>query len=197
MTRINDLKTLLRQHGTLTADLLRQHGIPRSWLPHLLKKGELIRVSRGIYTATEADHVGIHHSLAVAAQRVPKGVICLLSALRFHEIGTQLPNQVWMGLPRGARIPAEKSIHAVHYSQASFSVGIENHRIEGAHVRIYSPAKTVADCFKYRNQIGLDAAIEALRETIHARRATIADIHAFAKACRVGSVITPYLQAVT
>ena len=195
MGRLNDIQALLRQHGTLSAELLRKHGIHRNWIVQLVNQGELVRVARGIYAAANGEHVGPHHSFAVAAKRVPAGVICLLSALRFHDIGTQLPAEVWMGLRRSSRIPADPTIHAIHYNQASFVAGIEQHRIEGTEVRIYSPAKTVADCFKYRNQIGLEAAIEALRETIRSRKATVAEVHSFAEVCRIRTVITPYLQA--
>jgi predicted transcriptional regulator of viral defense system len=195
MGRLDDIQALLGQHGTLTAELLQKHGIHRSWIAQLVNQGELVRVARGIYAAADAENVGPHHSLVVATQRVPAGVICLLSALRFHAIGTQLPAEVWMGLPRGTRTPADPTIHAVHYSLASFDAGIEHHRIENVDVRIYSPAKTVADCFKYRSRIGLEAAIEALRETIRSRKATIAEIHTFAERCRIRTVITPYLQA--
>jgi predicted transcriptional regulator of viral defense system len=195
MARLDDVQALLGQHSTLTAELLRQHGIHRSWIAQLVNQGVLVRVARGIYAAADAENVGPHHNLAVATQRVPAGVICLLSALRFHDIGTQLPAEVWMGLPRGTRIPADPTIHTVHYSPTSFDAGVEHHRIENSDVRIYSPAKTVADCFKYRSQIGLEAAIEALRETVRSRKATVAEIHAFADICRIRTVITPYLQA--
>ena len=195
MSRLNDITALLQQHGALTANLLRQHGMARSWIGHLIDQGVLIRVARGVYAAADGSGVGPYHSLAVAAQRVPAGVVCLLSALRFHAIGTQPPAAVWMGLLRRTRIPADRIIHAVHYNQASFESGVERHTIDGTEVLIYSPAKTVADCFKYRNQIGLETAIEALRETIHGRKATVAEINAYADVCRIRTVITPYLQA--
>ena len=195
MGRVNDIQELLRKHGTLTAEILQRYGIHRSWIAPLVNQGVLVRVARGIYAAADAENVGPHHNLAIAAQRVPAGVICLLSALRFHDIGTQVPAQVWMGLPRGTRTPADPAIHTVHYSPTSFDTGIEHHRIENSDVHIYSPAKTVADCFKYRSQIGLEAAIEALRETVRGRKATVTEIHAFADVCRIRTVITPYLQA--
>jgi len=195
MARVDDIKALLKRYGTVTARTLEQQGINRRILSRLQASGELVRVARGIYASREAEGITAHHSLAVAARRVPRGVICLLSALRFHEIGTQIPSQVWIGLPRGARIPAEAMIHAVHYNLPSFQVGVEQHRIEGTTVSIFSPAKTVADCFKFRNQIGLDVAIEALRESLAGKKATIDDIWTAAGHCRVPRVIRPYLEA--
>lgn len=195
MARVDDIKALLKRYGTVTARTLEQQGINRRILSRLQASGELVRVARGIYASGEAEGVTAHHSLAVVARRVPSGVICLLSALRFHEIGTQVPSQIWIGLPRGTRIPAETMIHAVHYNRPSFQVGVEQHRIEGITVSIFSPAKTVADCFKFRNQIGLEVAIEALRESLRAKKATLTNIYAFAQACRIANVIKPYLEA--
>jgi predicted transcriptional regulator of viral defense system len=195
MSRTEDIMALVKANGIVTAELLTKQGFSRRILSRMVQSGELVRVAHGIYAAADGEDITPHHSLAVAARRAPGGVICLISALRFHDIGTQLPHEVWMGFPSRSRLPAEAMIHAVHYSPDSFGAGIERHRIEGVDVPIYSPAKTVADCFKYRNQIGLEAAIEALREAIQGNKTTIADIHEFASICRVRTVITPYLQA--
>jgi predicted transcriptional regulator of viral defense system len=131
------------------------------------------------------------------AKRVPEAVICLLSALAFHEITTQVPPYVWIALRKGARKPAvsSPSLQIVRLSGASLTEGIEVHHIEGVPVRVYSAAKTVADCFKFRNKIGLDVAIEALKDAIRQKKATINQIYRYAKICRVGNVIRPYMEA--
>ncbi len=196
MTRVGNIQELLCRHGTVTPRLLEAHGIPRRWLSRMCRSGELVRVARGVYADADAEMVTQHHALAVTARRVPKGVVCLLSALRFHEIGTQLPSEVWIAVPTGTRIPPEPTIHGVHYSPASFAAGVAHHVIEGAEVAIFTPAKTIADCFKFRNHLGMEVAIEALRETVATRKATIAEIHDCARVCRVGRVITPFLQAI-
>jgi predicted transcriptional regulator of viral defense system len=156
----------------------------------------LERVSRGVYrlpnrTITE------HDGLAVVAAAVPQGAITLLSALQFHQIGTQLPSQVWIALDRRARRPALKypPLRIVRYSGAALVEGIETHRVEGQVVRIYSAAKTIADCFKYRNKVGLEVALEALREGWRARRFTLNELDRYARVCRVQHVMRPYIEA--
>ena len=138
-----------------------------------------------------------HHSLAVVAKEIPRGVICLLSALRFHELTTQQPSEVWIGIPvRGWRPNISTTAHrVVRYSKATFKAGVQTHRIENVRVRIFNPAKTVADCFKYRNKIGLDVALEALRRALRQRKATVDAIQRYARICRVAKVIRPYLEA--
>lgn len=135
--------------------------------------------------------------MAVVATAVPYGTITLLSALQFHRIGTQLPSQVWIALDRRARRPALKypPLRIVRYSGAALTEGIETHRVEGQAVRIYSAAKTIADCFKYRNKIGLEVALEALREGWRARRFTLNELDRYARVCRVQRVMRPYIEA--
>jgi predicted transcriptional regulator of viral defense system len=138
-----------------------------------------------------------HHGLTIAGAAVPQGVVCLISALRFHELGTQLPHQIWLAIDRRARRPALQypPLRIVRYSGAALTEGIEIHQVEGRPVRIYNVAKTLADCFKYRNKIGLDVALEALREAWRARRFTMADMNRYAGICRVQRVMQPYLEA--
>jgi predicted transcriptional regulator of viral defense system len=138
-----------------------------------------------------------HHSLAEAAKRAPDGVVCLLSALRFHELTTQAPFEVWLAIPAAARTPKSNSLplRIVRFSGNALTEGVEEHLVEGVPVRVYSPAKTVADCFKFRNKIGLDVALEALRETWRARRATMDELWRYAEVCRVGKVMRPYLES--
>lgn len=137
------------------------------------------------------------HSYAEVAKRVPESVICLLSALTFHEITTQSPASVWIALGKGARTPAfaSPSLRIVRLSHPSLTEGIEKHQVEGVPVRVYSAAKTVADCFKFRNKIGLDVAIEALKDCLRQEKATINEIHRYTKVCRVNNVIRPYMEA--
>jgi len=161
-------------------------GIPREYLLRLHRQGKLIRTGRGIYTLPDAA-VTERHSYAEVAKRVPEAVLCLLSALAFHEFTTQSPAAVWIALGKGARKPAilSPSLRVVRLTEPSLSEGVEKHTVEGVPVRVYSAAKTVADCFKFRNKIGLDIAIEALKDCLRQKKATINDIYRYAKICRV------------
>jgi predicted transcriptional regulator of viral defense system len=139
-----------------------------------------------------------HHSYAEVTKRVPEATVCLPSALAFHEITTQSPASVWIALPKGARKPAldSPSLRIVRLSGLSLTTGIENHhQVDGVPVRVLSAAKTVADCFKFRNKIGLDVAIEALTDCLRQKRASINEIYRYAKVCRVSNVIRPYVEA--
>jgi predicted transcriptional regulator of viral defense system len=140
-----------------------------------------------------------HHGLALVAAAVPKGVICLLSALQYHGIGTQLTSEVWLALDRRAWRPrlTYPPLRIVRYTGKALSAGVETHQIEGRAVKIYALAKTVADCFKYRNKIGLDVALEALREGWRARRFTMDELDRYAIICRVQRVMRPYIEAFT
>ena len=170
-------------------------GLPREYLVRLHRQGKLNRPGRGIYTLPDAS-VTERHSYAEVAKRVPEAVICLLSALTFHEITTQSPASVWVALGKGARTPAitSPSLRIVRLSGPSLTEGIENHQVEGVPVRVYSAAKTVADCFKFRNKIGLDVAIEALKDCLRQKKATVNEIYRYAKVCRVSNVIRPYME---
>lgn len=161
-------------------------------------KGEITRVGRGLYVARSLRPTK-HHSLAQASKRVPHGVVCLLSALRFHDFTTQSPFQVWLAIPDKARLPKIDAppLRIVRFSQKALTDGVREHRIEGVNVRISYPAKTVSDCFRYRNKIGLDVALEALRECKRQRRATVDDIWKAAKASRVSNVMRPYLESLS
>ena len=156
-------------------------GIHHEYLRQLCANGELVRISRGLYSLPDPD-ITAHHGLVQIAKAVPKGVICLLSSLRFHEIGTQIPPEVWVALDRRAARPRVLPLKTriVRFSGKAFSGGVEDHLIEGVQVKIYSPAKTVADCFKYRNKIGLDVALEALRAVLHDRKCSTNDLWKYA-----------------
>ena len=130
-------------------------------------------------------------------KRVPKGVVCLLSALRFHELTTQSPFEVWLAIGEKDWRPRIEypSLRFVRFSPTTLTAGVVEHQIEGVPVRMFTPAKTVADCFKYRNKIGLDVAIESLRECLRSQRCTMDDLWHYAKICRVQNVMRPYLES--
>ena len=184
------------KHGIVRPRDIEAIGLPREYLVRLHRQGKVNRTGRGIYTLPDAN-VTEHHSYAEVAKRVPEAVVCLLSALAFHEITTQSPPSVWIALGKGARKPAlaSPSLRIVRLSGPSLTEGIENHQIEGVPVRVYSAAKTVTDCFKFRNKIGLDVAIEALKDCLRQKRANINEIYRYAKICRVSNVIRPYMEA--
>jgi predicted transcriptional regulator of viral defense system len=184
------------QHGIVRPRDIEAIGLPREYLLRLHRQGKIVRSGRGLYSLPDAA-ITEHHSYAEVARRVPGGVFCLLSALAFHEITTQSPTSLWIALPQGARRPAisTPSLRVIRLSGASLTEGIEKHRVEGVPIRIYSAAKTVADCFKFRNKIGLDIAIEALKDSLQQKKATVNEIYRYAKACRVSNVIRPYMEA--
>jgi predicted transcriptional regulator of viral defense system len=186
---------LARRHGILRPRDLGAARIPRSYLRRLVKRRVLERTGRGLYRLA-GDEIDEHHSMAEACKRVPHGVVCLLSALRFHDLTTQAPFEVWMAIDVKARAPAadHPPLRIVRMSGDARTKGIEEHRVEGVTVKVYSVAKTVADCFKYRNKIGLDVAIEALREYRRVR-GSMDDLSRMAVVCHVTNVIRPYIEA--
>lgn len=164
-------------------------------LSGLLGQGRIVRVRRGVYQAAHARATG--DTWVQVMQRYPQGVLCLLSALAFHEITTQSPSVVWLALPKSAwRKPQDyPPLHIVHFSGAAYTAGVETQPRRGGAVRVYSAAKTVADCFKFRNRIGLDVAIEALRDGWQQRRFTLDELDKMARVCRVQAVMRPYVEA--
>lgn len=194
----NEMKAvrLAKQLGKVRIKDFIEHGIHPEYARRLVAKAVFVRCSRGVYSLAESE-ITEHHSLVILGKRVPKGVICLTSALRFHNIGTQLPHKIWLALEKGSAQPrlSYPPLSVVRFSGPAFFEGIEEHKIEGVTVRIYNPAKTVADCFKFRNRIGLEAAIEAARECLNERKATSDQIYHYAKICRVWNVMKPYLEA--
>jgi predicted transcriptional regulator of viral defense system len=188
----------LAQPGNyVTARAVARAGIHAQELTRLVADGTLERVGRGRYRLANAE-ITEHHGLAVAAAAAPDGVVCLLSALVFHGIGTQLPAEVWLAIERGRRPPkvANLRLRIVRFSGPAFHEGIEVHEIEWQRVRVYGIAKTIADLFKARNRVGIDVAVEALREAWRDRRFTMADLDRAARACRVERVIRPYVAGV-
>jgi len=188
--------TLLNQRGALRPRDLKAFGISPNhlwWLYHL---GRIERVARGLYVPILAD-VTEQHTLVEASLRVPHGVVCLLSALQFHGLTMQNPHAVWLAIEGRTRKPCEPRLplRLVRFSGEAFSAGVETHVIEGVNVRVYNPAKTVADCFKYRNKLGLDVALETLRDTWRQHRATMDELLHYSRICRVANVMRPYLES--
>jgi predicted transcriptional regulator of viral defense system len=197
-TKEEQVLDLARKAKILRVQDLIEKKVHPEHLRRLYQRGLLVRMGRGVYMLPNAS-ISAHFSLAEVAKKVPRGIICLLSALRFHEIGTQSPSEVWIALDRKAARPRVDTprLRVMRFSQATFSAGVETHKIDGVIVRLYCPAKTVADCFKYRNKIGLDVAIEALRECRRSRKCKIDDLSKYAKICRVANVMRPYLESIT
>lgn len=197
-THKEQILALIRRVGVLRARDLAGTGIARVYLRRLHTEGLLDNPERGMYVLADAQPTE-HHSLAEACKRVPHGVVCLLSALQFHGLTTQAPFEVWLAIAESARRPKVQSppLRVARFSGAALAHGVEEHVIEGVPVKVYSPAKTVADCFKYRNKIGLDVALEALRDCWRKRKATMDELHQAAVVCRMGRVIRPYLESLS
>lgn len=196
-THTDRLLDLARQKGLVRPADLDVQGIPRIYLTRLTASGKLEKAGRGLYRLPEGV-ASEDESLALVAARVPQAVFCLLTALQFHELTTQLPRQVWIALPKGSHAPRidYPPIKLVQYSGAAFTEGIETHHRDQVELRVYNVAKTVADCFKHRNKIGLDVALEALRDARRQKKASADDLWRYAKICRVANVMRPYLEAV-
>jgi len=197
-TQEEKLLKYIMKRGIVRPHEIASRGWARSYLQRLESKGLIKRIGRGLYTTQDAA-VTEKRGIAEACKRIPNAVICLLSALQFHNITTQLPFEVWIALDIKARKPSFDfpPLHVVRFSGKALSQGIETHVVEGVNVRVYNVAKTVADCFKYRNKIGLDVAIEALRECRQKKLATVDELWHYASICRVTRVMQPYLQAIT
>jgi predicted transcriptional regulator of viral defense system len=192
------LLDLARKQGVVRSADLKPRNIPREYLSRLHREGVLERTSRGVYYLPETE-LTEHHSLAEAIKIAPRGIVCLLSALRFHDLTTQSPFEVWLALDRKAHRPTGGglSLRVVRFSGRALTAGVEEHLIEGVKVPIYSPAKTVADCFKYRNKIGLDVALEALRDYRKGRHSDADELWKYAKVCRVANVMRSYIEALS
>jgi predicted transcriptional regulator of viral defense system len=197
--KLGPVERYVKRRKTVTTAELAQLGLSRPALyrslASLVEDGSLVRVARGRYQVAEAHDEA--DSWLTAQHQYPKGVLCLLSALLLHKLTTQSPREVWLALPKSAwRKPASyPPMRLVHFSGKAFTAGIETQVRPGGAVRVYSVAKTVADCFKFRNQVGLDVAMEALREGWRERRFTLEQLDAMAKVCRVQAVIRPYVEA--
>ena len=199
MAPISDRERLLRLariHQILTTRGVVREGIHRQVLTRLVREGAIERIDRSRYRLP-CQPITENHGLALAAAAVPRGVVCLISALSFHGIGTQVPHEIWIALDRRVRRPRLRypPLRVVRFGGKALTEGIEAVTVEGQAVEVYCVAKTVADLFKYRNKVGLDVTLEALREAWRARRFTMEEIDHFARICRVEEIMRPYLEA--
>ncbi len=176
---------------------LRDLGVGPETVARLVREGTVVRVARGLYELADTTP-GARRSLAEASARVPKGVICLTSALQFHELTLQMPSAVWIAIDRTGWKPKVEypPIRFVRFSGQNLTGGVKRHLIEGIEVPIFEPAKSIADCFRYRNKIGLDIALEGLREGLRSRRVTPDQLWELARMARVWSVMRPYVEAI-
>jgi predicted transcriptional regulator of viral defense system len=173
-------------------------GIHTGALTRLAREGILEKVGPGRYRLAHRPRATEHHDLAVATTSVPRSVACLVSALQFHGIGTQLPAEVWLAVPRGTRVPrlSAPPLRIVRVASDLFDLGLEEHRVDGQTVRVTGLARTVVDCFRFRNKVGLDVALEALVEAWRAKRVNMDDLYRIAAALHVQRVMQPYLEAI-
>jgi len=187
---------LIRRQSVIRPRDLKEHGLPKDYLYVLAQEGVIERVGRGLYQWPNKD-LGRHHSLVEISKLAPKAVVALLSALNYHNMTTQNPHQIWLAIDRKAWRPeiSYPPVRFVTMSAESLHSGVETHSIEGVSIKVFNPAKTVVDCFKYRGKIGLDVALEALREGWSSRKFTIDELQNYAKICRVRNVMQPYLES--
>ena len=196
LSKTEQVLRLAQSQGVLRARDLKEKDLPPRYLSRLESRGKLKRVGRGLYRHPEAT-VTEHHSLALVSARYPDVTACLLSALRFHELTTQMPRRVWVARSKGQWNPTASPVQleVTHMSGKSQTAGTETHEIEGISVQIFEPAKTVADCFKFRSKVGLDVAMEALRDYVRSGAGSVGRLYRYAEVCRVQSVMRPYIEA--
>jgi predicted transcriptional regulator of viral defense system len=189
---------LAAQRGLIRPRDLNALGLPSVALTRLVRQGLLTRVGRGLYANTDRS-VSAHGTLAEVACKHPQIIVCLLSALRVHDLTTQSPFEVWIAIPNKARATKMDypPLRIVRFSDSALTDGVEDHPIDGVTVRVTNIARTVADCFKFRNKIGLDVAIEALQEAWRAKRITMDELWRYAKLCRVANVMRPYMESLS
>jgi predicted transcriptional regulator of viral defense system len=191
-------QALLTARGIARLVELRDAGVTAATMSRMERNGEVLRLARGLYQLSDAP-LDTNHSLAEAAKRIPKGVVCLVSALAFHGLTDQLPKQVWLaiGQKNWAPKPDSQPIRIVRFTERLLNESVETHVIEGVPVKVFGIVKTIADCFRYRNKIGLSVAIEGLQEALRQRKATPGEIARQAEHGGVTTVIRPYLEALT
>ena len=194
--KIEEAIRIFKEHnGIMRTSEALDSGIYRRTLYYMRDDGYLTKLQRGVYQLSDKEPLG-YPDLVIVAQKIPAAVICLISALDLHELTDQIPHQVHIALPRTSRDPVMETppIKVYRFSEETLNAGVDTQKIDGVDINVFNPAKTIADCFKFRNQIGKDVAIEALKEGIKAQKATYQDILKYAEVCRVKNVITPYLE---
>lgn len=191
-------QSLLKSQSIMRLAELRRGGVTAATISRMKRAGEVIRLSRGVYQLADAE-LAPHHSLAEAAKRVPRGTVCLVSALAFHGLTDQLPSKVWMAIGSRDWAPkrSEADIRIVRFTDSLLSESVDTYVIEGVSVRIFGAAKTVIDCFRHRGKVGLSVAIEGLQEALRQRKATPAEVARQAERGGVSTVVRPYLEALT
>lgn len=189
---------LAAQRGLIRPRDLYERGLPSVALTRLVRQGLLTRVGRGLYAIPDRS-MSEHGSLAEVASKYPQGIVCLLSALRVHDLTTQSPFEVWLAIPNKGRAPKihYPPLRIVYFSDKALTEGVEEHVIDGVTVRVTSVARTVVDCFKFRNKIGLDVALEALRESWDNKRVSMDDLWRYAALFRVANVMRPYMESLS
>lgn len=197
-SRAAKLLRLSAKQPAVSARELSAAGIPARTLSRMTARGQIRRVGRGLYTGVEAAP-SAHQTIIEVTKQVPKAVVCLLSALEIHEIGVQAPFEVWIALPAGTHAPrgVDTALRVTRLSGAAFTEGIETVKLDGAPVRVYNLAKTITDCFKLRSKVGLEVALEALREGWTQRKVTMDDLQRYAEVNRMTNVMRPYLEVLT
>lgn len=197
-TALDLARDLIGQHGTARSSELEAAGVARSQLSRWVASGDLIRITRGLY-ALPGREPASNEALVIVARRAPQAIFCLLTALRFHGLTTQAPFEIWLGIGHKDRAPHLDwpPLRVVRFSGTSLMAGVETREVDDVPIRITGVARTVADCFKFRNKIGVDVAMEALREARRSKQASMDDLWHFAQVCRVGTVMRPYLEALS
>lgn len=187
---------LLGEHGLMRLSELKAVGVHYQTVARMAEDGAVLRVARGLYQLPQTDY-SLVHSLAEVAKAVPKGVICLVSALQFHELTLQMPSYVWVAIGRKDRMPGVSyaPVRAIRFGEKAMTVGVEGHVIDKVETHIFDPAKTIVDCLRYRKEVGIDVALEALRNGIRKRKAHPDRIATYARDLRIWSILKPYLDA--
>ncbi len=199
MSKTNEeiIKEIFKQHNVVRLRDFIKAGIHQQIIMRMVNAGKIQRISRGLYMLEESD-ITANHSFVEVSCKIRKAVICLISALQFHDIGTQLPNKIWIAIPRTNTKPnfTNPPLNINWYSGRAYTEGIEIKVIEGIPVKIYNIPKTIADCFKFRNKIGMEVAIESLKECVREKKVNTEDIMYYASICRVSNIIKPYMESI-
>jgi len=195
-TQNDTVNRLLKQRKIVRTEELSSAGVHRETIHRMVKAGDIVKLARGLYSFPDYQPTE-NYSLIEAQKLVAKGVVCLLSALSYHGIGTQNPPEIWMAIPRKTRPPKidNSPVKIVKFSGEGYQNGIEKHIIENNEIKIYNIPKTIADCFKFRNKLGIDVAIEALKDVMLNKRTTFDELLKYSEICRVRKIITPYMES--